>query len=211
MLQFITNEKALATPAQQILDAIEGGCRWVQIRLKHASDEDIRKLFHDIKDKAKETLTTVIINDRVDLALSLAEEGVAGVHLGKEDMPVSKARMILGAAAVIGVTANTYSDIAAVSNLDIDYFGIGPYAMTSTKEKLAPVLGLEGNRKICFEMEENHILIPHVAVGGITVEDVLPLLEAGVNGIAVSGAIAHADDIVKATRRFMDLLPKTEE
>lgn len=207
MLQFITNTKSKTSVTDQILAVIKGGCRWVQIRMKDAPDEEFKKVVDAVKPKCIETGTFLLLNDRVELAKEL---NVGGVHLGKEDMPVSKARMILGAAAVIGVTANTYSDITAVSNLDIDYYGIGPFAMTSTKENLAPVLGLKGIRDICYEMEQNNILIPHVAVGGITLDDVLPLLEAGVNGIAVSSAIADADDIVKATKDFLKVLPHTE-
>ena len=205
MLQFITNTKSKTPVTDQIFAVIEGGCRWVQVRMKDASDEEIKKVVDAIKPKCIETGTFLLLNDRVELAKEL---NVGGVHLGKEDMPVSKARMILGAAAVIGVTANTFADVAAVSNLDIDYYGIGPYAYTETKEKLAPVLGLDGVRDICYEMEKNQIEIPHVAVGGVRLDDVLPLLEAGVNGIAVSGAIAEANDIVAETRKFMDLLPK---
>lgn len=210
MLQFITNEKALATPAQQILDAIEGGCRWVQIRLKHASDEDIRKLFHDIKDKAKETLTTVIINDRVDLALSLAEEGVAGVHLGKEDMPAAEARQKLGPDAIIGVTAHSYDELASYRGLDIDYIGVGPFAFTETKENVAPVLGLEGLAEIMLRAKDAGIETPVVAVGGVALDDVKAILEVGANGIAVSGAIANAEDIKEATRAFIAELPINE-
>lgn len=206
MLQFITNTLSKTPVTDQIFAVIEGGGRWIQIRMKDASDEEIKKVVDAVKPKCIETGTFLILNDRVELAKEL---NVGGVHLGKEDMPVSKARTILGPGAVIGVTANTYSDIAAVSNLDIDYFGIGPYADTKTKEKLAPVLGLQGIRDICYEMEKNEINIPHVAVGGIKLEDVLPLLEAGANGIAVSGAIAFADDIVKATQNFLQVLPHT--
>ena len=207
MLQFITNTKSKTPVTDQILAVIEGGCRWVQIRMKDASDEEIGKVVEAVKPRCIETGTFLLLNDRVELAKQL---NVGGVHLGKEDMPVSKARMILGAAAVIGVTAHSFSEVTAVSNLDIDYYGIGPYAHTETKENLAPVLGLEGIRKICFEMEENGILIPHVAVGGITVDDVLPLLEAGVNGIAVSSAIACSDNIIETTRKFLSVLPKAE-
>lgn len=206
MLQFITNTKAKTPVTEQVFAVIEGGCRWIQIRMKEASDEEIKKVIEAIKPKCIETGSFLLLNDRVELAKEL---NVGGVHLGKEDMPVSKARMILGPAAVIGVTANTYSDIAAVSQLDIDYFGIGPYADTKTKENLAPVLGLEGIRDICYEMEKNEINIPHVAVGGIKLDDVLPLLESGVNGVAVSSAIAFADDIVKETKKFIDILPHT--
>ena len=207
MLQFITNPKSKTSVTDQVFGAIEGGCRWIQIRMKDASDEEVKNVVDAIKPKCIETGSFLLLNDRVELAKEL---NVGGVHLGKEDMPVSKARMILGPAAVIGVTANTYADVAAVSNLDIDYYGLGPYADTKTKENLSPILGLQGIREICYEMEKNEINIARVAVGGIKLEDVLPLLEAGVNGVAVSGAIAFADDIAKETKKFIELLPHTE-
>ena len=208
MLQFITNTKAPTPVIEQVFAVIDGGCRWIQIRMKDASDEEIKNVVEAVKPKCIETGSFLLLNDRVELAKEL---NVGGVHLGKEDMPVSKARMLLGPAAVIGVTANTFADVAAVSNLDIDYYGIGPYEDTDTKENLAPILGLDGIRKICFEMEEKQIQIPHVAVGGIKLNDVLPLLEAGVNGVAVSGSIAFADDISSMTRKFIDALPKPVE
>ncbi|MCH5231171.1 MAG: thiamine phosphate synthase [Muribaculaceae bacterium] len=208
MLQFITNSKSKTPVIDQVLAVIDGGCRWIQIRMKDASDEEIKKVVEAVKPKCIETGSFLLLNDRVELAKEL---NVGGVHLGKEDMPVSKARMLLGPAAVIGVTANTYADIAAVSNLDIDYFGIGPYANTETKDNLSPLLGLDGIRDISYEMSKNDILIPHVAVGGIKLDDVVPLLEVGgVNGVAVSSAIAYADDIVKATKEFLNLLPHTD-
>lgn len=207
MLQFITNTDCKEPVHEQVLAVIEGGCKWVQIRMKDAPDDDIRRVVEIIKPKCIEKEVFLILNDRVELAKEL---NVGGVHLGKEDMPPSKARMILGPAAVIGVTANTFADIIAVSALDIDYYGIGPYKNTTTKKNLAPILGLEGIRKICYEMAEKNIEIPHVAVGGIQYDDILPLLEAGVNGVAVSGAIANAKDIVKETEKFVSLFPKTE-
>lgn len=203
MLQFITNTESSVSPSEQIKAVIAGGCRWVQIRMKDASDEEISKVVEDIKPLCIETETFLLLNDRVELAKTL---DVGGVHLGKHDMLPSKARMILGPAAVIGVTANTFDDILAVKSLDIDYIGMGPFAYTETKKNLAPVLGIEGVKKLCAEMQENEININHVAVGGITLEDVVPLMEAGSNGIAVSGAIAFASDIEKATRNFIDTL-----
>ena len=207
MLQFITDTKSNTSVIDQIFGVIEGGGRWIQIRMKDSSDEEIKKVVETVKPKCIETGTFLLLNDRVELAKEL---NVGGVHIGKEDMPVSKARMILGPAAVIGVTANTFSDVTAVSNLDIDYYGIGPFAYTQTKENLAPVLGLQGIREICYEMEQKEINIPRVAVGGIKIDDILPLLEAGVNGIAVSSAIARADNIVKVTQDFIKVLPHIE-
>lgn len=210
MLQFITNTHCEVSPKDQILQAIEGGCRWIQIRLKDTSDDEIKDLFFSIRDKAKETLTTVIINDRVELAKQLGAEGVAGVHLGKTDMDPSKARLFLGPEAIIGVTANTIDDIEAVKGLDIDYIGVGPFAFTETKKNLAPVLGLEGMEKLMKEKTEKHIEIPCVAVGGIKESDIVPLLNIGVNGIAVSGSIARAKDIKEKVRKILSLLPIDE-
>lgn len=210
MLQFITNESSRVTPARQIIEAIEGGCRWIQIRLKNSSDEDIRNLFFEIRDKAKETLTTIIINDRVELAKSLASEGVAGVHLGLEDMPAAEAREKLGPDAIIGVTAHSFDEVKSYKGLDVDYIGVGPFAHTETKKDLAPVIGLEGVAQIAALAKDAGIDLPIVAVGGIKLEDVKPLLEVGANGVAVSGAIANAEDIAGQTRLFISQLPISE-
>lgn len=210
MLQFITNEKSAVSPEKQLLDAIDGGCRWVQIRMKNATDDEIKRVFTSIRDRAKETLTTVIINDRVELAKELSEEGVAGVHLGSEDMAPAAARNFLGPNAIIGVTAHSYEDIENVKDLDIDYIGLGPFAHTETKERLAPLLGIDGVKEIVDQAKENEVFIPIVAVGGVKLHDIKQLLEAGVNGVAVSGAIANASNIAEETKKFMDLLPLNE-
>lgn len=207
MLQYITNENCHASIVDQIKGVIAGGGRWIQVRMKEASDDEIRKVVDEIKPLCIETETFLLLDDRVELAKEL---NVGGVHLGKHDMLPSKARLMLGPGAVIGVTANTIEDVMAVRSLDVDYIGIGPYADTNTKKNLAPILGLEGVKSICDDMQRLEINIAHVAIGGIKKEDVAPLLAAGVNGIAVSGTIAFAKDIEKATREFISLLPMNE-
>lgn len=204
MLQYITNTDCPTPVADQIHSVIDGGCRWIQIRMKEATDEEIGKVVEDVRKHCEDTGTFLLLDDRVELAKEL---NVGGVHLGKEDMPCSKARTILGPAAVIGVTANTIADIEAVRYMDIDYIGIGPYSDTTTKKRLAPILGLEGIRVICSEMEAREINIPRVAVGGIGLDDIEPLLRAGVNGFAVSGNIAFAADIAGETRKFIERMP----
>ena len=208
MLQYITNTDCGVSVPDQVRAVIEGGCRWIQVRMKDASDGEISEVIKEIKPLCLEKEAFLILNDRVELAKDL---DVGGVHLGKTDMLPSKARMILGPAAVIGVTANTIDDIIAVRSLDVDYIGMGPYADTRTKKHLAPILGLEGIRSLCNHMLEKEINIAHVAVGGITLDDVVPLMEAGVNGIAVSGAIAKAPDIRKATEDFLKALEPLEK
>lgn len=207
MLQYITNTDCALPVVDQVAAVIEGGCRWIQIRMKEATDEEVAEVVEKVKPLCLKEEAFLLLNDRVELAKEL---NVGGVHVGKSDMSPAKARAILGAAAVIGVTANTIEDIIAVKDLDIDYIGIGPYAATTTKKNLSPILGLEGIGNICREMRQLKIDIAHVAVGGIRLNDVQPLLAAGCNGLAVSGAIANADDPVAATREFIRLLPVGE-
>lgn len=203
MLQYITNTDCNVPIKDQVRAVLDGGGRWIQVRMKEASDEEIKKVIDEIMPMCLETEAFLILNDRVELAKEL---NVGGVHLGREDMSASQARVILGAAAVIGVTANTFEDVEAVRYLDIDYIGIGPYRYTETKKNLAPVLGKEGIKEICDKMQKAEILIPKVAVGDVKYDDVPALMEAGVNGVAVSGAIAYSGDIKEETKRFVDLL-----
>lgn len=208
MLQYITSTSSPVSVVEQVRQVLEGGCRWIQVRMKDATDEEISKAMEEIKPMCLDKEAFLILNDRVELAKTL---DVGGVHLGKMDMLPSKARLVLGPAAVIGVTANTIEDVMAVRALDIDYIGIGPYRFTETKKNLAPVLGLEGIRAICEDMRQQEINIATVAVGGIRPQDVVPLMETGVNGLAVSGAIAFAPDIKAATEEFLRLLEPYEK
>lgn len=204
MLQYITNTKCGKSIPDQVKAVLEGGCRWIQLRMKEATHDEVMEMAKRIKPMTDEKEAFLIINDYVDICRDV---NCTGVHLGKTDMLPSKARLELGPLAVIGVTANTFQDIEAVRSLDIDYIGMGPFADTSTKENLAPVLGLAGITELCNQMRSSEINIAHVAVGGVRLEDVEPLLEAGCDGIAVSGAIAFADDMVEATRNFCKILP----
>ena len=108
MLQFITHPSEKYSIAEEVQMAIEGGCRWIQLRMKDASDEEVRNVALEIIPMCQETDTFLIIDDRVELVNELR---VSGVHLGKEDMDPMQAREILGPHAIIGVTANTAADI----------------------------------------------------------------------------------------------------
>ena len=206
MLQFITNTNCNVPLEAQVAAALDGGCRWVQLRMKDASDDEIRRVVSVIKPMCDQMEAFLILNDRVNLAKELE---VSGVHVGKEDMSPSEARAILGAGAVIGVTVNTFEDVLRAATCDIDYVGIGPYRHTTTKKNLAPILGKEGISAICRQMDERGIEIARVAVGGIGIDDILPLMECGVNGVAVSGAIANAKDMAAATSELVRLLNST--
>lgn len=125
MLQFITHPSEKYSIAEEAQMAIEGGCRWIQLRMKDASDEEVRNVALEIIPMCQETDTFLIIDDRVELVNELK---VSGVHLGKEDMDPLQARELLGPNAIIGVTANTADDILRFKGKDIDYVGVGPSA-----------------------------------------------------------------------------------
>ena len=214
MLQYITDapEACGRDIPTQVKAVLDGGCRWVQLRMKEASHDEILAMAREIKPLCDEKEAYLVINDHVDIC---KEANASGVHLGKTDMLPSKARIALGPLAIIGVTANTFEDVKAVGALDIDYVGIGPFAMTSTKKNLAPVLGLEGEEQICRRMESEGMLFPRVAVGGIQLDDIEPLMTAGANGVAVCGANSRSEDMAETTRAFVatldDCLKKLEK
>ena len=138
--------------------------------------------------------------DLVHIVRQKAQElELDGVHLGKTDMPPMQARAILGGKPIIGVTANTFSDILSYSGMDIDYIGLGPFRFTSTKKDLSPILGLDGYRSIMQQCVAEGIFIPTVAIGGITEADIDDVMATGVSGIALSGAIVNAPDPTATT------------
>lgn len=203
-LQFITHHNDRYSYADSARLALEGGCRWIQLRMKGADEALMFKTATIIQAMCKRCGATFIIDDDVMLARRI---GADGVHLGKEDMPIAKAREILGRGYIIGATVNSFEDIAGVvSGADPDYFGCGPLRFTTTKQRLAPILGIEGYREIMCRMRAAEIAIPLVAIGGVIKEDIPSLLRCGVAGIALSGSILQADDPIAEMQRVSDAI-----
>ena len=205
-LQFISHQNEKMTYLDGIREALAGGCKWIQLRMKGATDEEVRPIAQKVKEWCKEQNATFLIDDRVQL---VKEVGADGVHLGKNDMPIAETRKILGDDFIIGGTANTFEDIKAHYEAGADYIGCGPFRFTTTKEKLSPILGLEGYREIIQKMKAENIDIPIVAIGGITKEDIPEIMKTGVNGIALSGYILNAKDPAAETHDIMEILKKS--
>lgn len=202
-LQFITHFTDTYSYFDSARLALEGGCRWIQLRMKDASDEEVEKEAVRVQALCKEYGATFLLDDRVDLVKKLHADGV---HLGKNDMPIAEARSILGKGYIIGGTANTFEDVKAHYEAGADYIGCGPFRFTTTKKNLSPILGLEGYADIIRQMHEHDIHLPIVAIGGITLEDIPDIMKTGVTGIALSGTILRAQDPVEETRKINALL-----
>ncbi|MBQ0155993.1 MAG: thiamine phosphate synthase [Bacteroidales bacterium] len=203
-LQLITHPVNGMSEIEGAKLALEGGCKWVQLRMKDTPVEEVKKVALELLPLCKQYNAVMIIDDHVELA---KEVGADGVHLGKMDMNPKDARTILGDGFIIGGTCNSFEDILAIKD-DVDYIGCGPFRFTTTKKKLAPVLGLEGYQEIAWKCREKGINIPIVAIGGITKDDIRKVLNAGPNGIAISGGILSAADPKVETEEILKIIEK---
>ena len=200
-LQFITHQTERYSYFESACMALEGGCKWIQLRMKEAPLEEVEAVALQLKPLCKEHDAVFVLDDHVELAKKLE---VDGVHLGKNDMPIDQARALLGEQFIIGGTANTFEDVMLHYRAGADYVGVGPFRFTTTKKNLSPVLGLEGYASILARMEEAGLTLPVVAIGGITYEDIPAILQTGVKGIALSGTILRAEDPVAETRKIIN-------
>jgi len=190
-LYFLTMDEVQMTHVAQVEAACAAGIRCIQLRMKLASDDEMREVAVEAKKTCDAYGCTFLVNDRVQIAV---EVDAHGVHLGKQDMIVGQARRILGPERIIGGTANTLEDIREHARQGADYVGLGPYRYTTTKRNLSPMLGLGGYQRIMDQLRREGISIPVVAIGGIVRADAAALLEAGLHGIAFSGMLVHAKD-----------------
>lgn len=203
MLQFISHYTEKYSYLDSICLALQGGCRWIQLRMKDATDDEVRPIAIEAQQLCQKFGATFVIDDRVALVKELHADGV---HLGQNDMPISEARRLLGTDYIIGGTANTFEDVKSHYESGADYIGCGPYRFTTTKQKLSPVLGLDGYRRIIIEMRAAHIDIPIVAIGGITQADIPAILATGITGIALSGTVLRAANPIDEMKHLISIV-----
>lgn len=201
--QYITHQTEKYSYLQSAEMALQGGCRWIQLRMKDPPIDEVETVAWQVKKLCENYQAIFLIDDYVELCKKIDADGV---HLGKEDMHPQKAREILGDGFIIGSTCNTFEDIELQCELPIDYIGLGPFRFTSTKQKLATVLGVEGYSEIVNNCKKNRINIPIVAIGGITRNDILSIMQTNVNGIALSGAMLQAENPVAETKKIVSEL-----
>ncbi len=201
-LQYITQETATLSHIDCVREACIAGVKWVQLRVKNKSNEEYLEIEKEAKIICDLYDVILIINDNVDIA---NEINAHGVHLGKTDMYISEARSILGEDAIIGGTANTLKDVERLIEQKANYIGLGPYSKTETKNNLSPVLGLSGYSELLNELKMFYALseTPIIAIGGIDMYDIEPILSTGIYGVAVSGLLT---DNFSITNRLHTIL-----
>lgn len=184
----------------QVEQLIEGGARLIQLREKSVSPG---KFYEEAKEAvrlAHSFSATILIDDRVDLALAVNADGV---HLGQTDIPPAAARQLLGPHAIIGYSTHNLDQVSEAADFPINYIALGPIFETKSKQKPDPVVGLEG--LVAARQEAKGI--PLVAIGGIKLESVSAVLNAGADAIAViSDLMGNPNGIALQTARYVDVI-----
>ena len=218
LLCYITDRQQLRSVslAAVIRETLRAGVDMVQIREKDLASRELIALVEEALSAARESgkgfeerasgpvshehpaRATVLVNDRLDVALAA---GAHGVHLGTRSMPVQVVRRIAPPPFVLGVSCHSLSEAMAAESGGADYLVLGPVFETPSKLRYGPPLGLETLREIAAQ-----ITIPALALGGITVERVRPCLEAGAGGIAGIRIFQDCDSVQERVRELRALL-----
>ncbi|MCC8174508.1 MAG: thiamine phosphate synthase [Odoribacter sp.] len=175
----------------------------VQLREKDASTIEFYNLAIEVKKCLAPYNVPLIINDRIDIALACDTEGL---HIGQRDMPYSIARKLMGKNKIIGISVENKEQAEEANKWDVDYIGISPVFGTPTKTDTAPPLGIEGVKLI--SSISNH---PSVVIGGIKLENIGSILQAGATGVAVVSAIMSAENIGESVQKLKEEVIRNKE
>lgn len=185
------------TLAEAVSDSVAGGVTMVQLREKNMPENEVEAEAIDLKKILHKKNIPLIIDNNVKICQKVEADGV---HLGQDDMPVKRAREILGNKYIIGATAHNVSEAIKAEKDGADYLGVGAAFGSSTKTDAKKIISLSEYVKIT-----NAVSIPVVAIGGIDETNILQLNGAGLSGVAVVSAIYDRDDIKKASREMRKL------
>lgn len=204
-LHYISQGSTPQEHLENIQKACNAGAELVQLRLKNISEKKILKFAKEAREITSHFQTRLIINDHYKIAIEVKADGV---HLGKADVSPILARKHLYAWQIIGGTANTMQDCEALLDEQVNYISLGPFRATATKADLPPALGLIGYTAITDILKTG---TPIIGVGGITIEDVTAILETGISGVAVSGAITRNFNSIKIFNQLLNASSTAEQ
>ena len=192
----ITDEKLSGLRHREVAEqALQGGTPMIQLRDKGGN---LRYLYQEasaIRELCQRQGAVFIVNDRVDLAVSVEADGV---HLGQDDLPPRLARPLLTRGMLLGISTHSVEEAEEAEAAGADYIGFGPVFATGTKHQPRSVVGLDGIRRV-----RAAVRVPILAIGGITLERAPEVIAAGADGVAVISAIVGSREIAAACRHFL--------
>jgi len=189
--------KDYTTMYNKIEDAIRGGVSFIQIREKDRSTRDFLEIAQRVKQIAKINNIPLVINDRVDIALSVDADGI---HLGQEDMPCSKARELLGPNKIIGVSVHNLEEANQAKLDGANYLGVGAMFKSKTKPE-AQIVDFDTLNKI-----RNKIDLPIVVIGGINKSTIPLFKEIKVDGFAMISPILKSNNVLKTAKDYHKII-----
>jgi thiamine-phosphate pyrophosphorylase len=175
---------------------LKSGVQWIQHRDKKSSRRQVYQNSVILRQITKGTHAVLTINDYPDIALAAEADGV---HLGQDDLPLREARKVMGKDTIIGISTHSQVQAVEAERDGADYIGFGPVFHTGTKDAGQPK-GIDLLRKI-----KQEVGIPVVAIGGINLENLVSVLETGVDAVAVASAILKGD-VEENANNFMDII-----
>jgi len=200
-LYLITDRKLFNSQCAMYLaleTALEAGVKFIQLREKDLSVRELLDVAGWVRELTGEYGARLMINDRVDVALSI---GADGVHLGQDSMPAHAVRKITGDKFLIGVSTHGVDEAVKAEGHGADFITLGPIYKTPSKLKYGDPIGIHTLRKVKFR-----VTIPVFAIGGIRPGKAKEVREAGADGIAMISAILAARDVKQSTEELLRFL-----
>jgi thiamine-phosphate pyrophosphorylase len=178
-------------------DMVEGGVDIVQLRAKGFIPDDVRWFAEQIHPVTSAAKVPLVINDFPEVASGI---GAEGVHVGQDDMDVERARELAGYRTMIGKSTHSLAQAAAAAAEDTDYIGFGPIFATPTKPDYAPI-GLDEIRAVHETVKK-----PVFCIGGINLENLGAVLQAGARRVVIVSGILKAEDVVEYCKKVKAML-----
>ncbi|MBB6236982.1 thiamine-phosphate pyrophosphorylase [Pedobacter sp. AK013] len=205
-LQYITHDIPHLSHIEQVQLACEAGAKWIQYRCLSKNDEELLQDIKAIAEICDDWGTTLIVTNHIHLN---GKADIQGFHMEDMNADFIALRKLVGNDITLGGSANTAENLIRLAREGADYAGYGPFAETETKPNNYACLGIEGYQYIIKALKAQAISIPVLAVGGIKTYDVEALMQTGIYGIAVAGAINFADDFIEAYHDFYTLVKES--
>lgn len=193
-LYVILDTNVLKNPMDEtVRQLIDGGATMIQLRHKGTDTLEFYRQASIVRSLVRDPVR-FIVNDRVDVAMAV---GADGVHFGTDDLPVTMARRLLGAGAIIGASANTPDEARRAEADGASYLGVGTVFPTRSKNNIKSIIGIEGLKNIVTRVH-----IPVVAIGGITPDHIEQVMQTGAAGVAVISAVFGRGQPMSDTRQL---------